>query len=40
MDQRDSHKPIISEKTSHLADNKRKKMVKEGASLVEILLVP
>lgn len=40
IDQRDMHKPHISEKTSQMADNKRRKQGKEGASLVEILLVP
>jgi hypothetical protein len=40
VNERDSHKPQISGKTSTLAGNKRNRMAGQGASLVEILLVP
>jgi hypothetical protein len=41
VDERDVHKPTISQKSSEMAAKKRQKMLgKEKASLVEILLHP
>lgn len=42
VDERDAHKPTISEKTARLAENARKKLVgdKKNVTLVEILLHP